>query len=176
MWVANVAQDPTDPNQDGKPAGTFQDALDAKTDAEWERGFLRKQRYWLACCSFCKLCCLSFWTFIPVMLVLIKDFRCEITGPGCLATTMCHGHDDGMSTLNQFVGLSIDQIQIVNFRGSVDIIADMNQTGLGGVSLQGDPVDMAGLACTCDVDLENPNNVGCRGQAPVGETDKVCMP
>ena len=171
-----MAQDPTDPNQDGKPAGTFQDALDAKTDAEWERGFLRKQRYWLACCSFCKLCCLSFWTFIPVMLVLIKDFRCEITGPGCLATTMCHGHDDGMSTLNQFVGLSIDQIQIVNFRGSVDIIADMNQTGLGGVSLQGDPVDMAGLACTCDVDLENSNNVGCRGQAPVGETDKVCMP
>ena len=42
--------------------------------------------------------------------------------------------------------------------------------------MQGDPVDMAGLACTCDVDLENPNNVGCRGQAPVGETDKVCMP
>jgi hypothetical protein len=38
---------------------TFKDALDAKSDAEWERGFLKKQRYWLACCSFCKLCCIS---------------------------------------------------------------------------------------------------------------------
>ena len=45
--------DATDPNapSDGR---TFKDALNAKTDAEWERGFLRKQRYWLACCSFCK--------------------------------------------------------------------------------------------------------------------------
>eukprot|EP01043_Picozoa_sp_COSAG02_P029732 COSAG02_NODE_1863_length_10608_cov_128.518508_8_plen_295_part_00 len=45
--------DPTDPNAptDGR---TFKDALEAKSDAEWERGFLRKQRYWLACCSFCK--------------------------------------------------------------------------------------------------------------------------
>lgn len=45
--------DSTNPNEptDGR---TFKDALDAKTDAEWERGFLRKQRYWLACCSFCK--------------------------------------------------------------------------------------------------------------------------
>lgn len=49
--------DPTNPDEptDGR---TFQDALDAKTDAEWERGFLRKQRYWLACCSFCK--CVSY--------------------------------------------------------------------------------------------------------------------
>lgn len=45
--------DPTDPDAptDGR---TFKDALDAKSDAEWERGFLKKQRYWLACCSFCK--------------------------------------------------------------------------------------------------------------------------
>ena len=60
------------------------------------------------------------------MLVMVTDWKCSEVGPGCL---MCN-QEVPTSSLDQFIGENLDVIQVVNFRGSIEIIQDMNYTGL----------------------------------------------
>eukprot|EP01048_Picozoa_sp_COSAG05_P021332 COSAG05_NODE_3894_length_1784_cov_1.566172_2_plen_113_part_00 len=56
---------------------TVEDALAAKSDAAWERGFLKTTRKRLICCSICKLHCFVTWCFVPYLAIFIIDNRCK---------------------------------------------------------------------------------------------------
>eukprot|EP01051_Picozoa_sp_SAG22_P014805 SAG22_NODE_1848_length_3446_cov_4.797132_3_plen_72_part_00 len=54
------------------------------------------QRKWLVCKWFCKLCCLSWWLFVPVLVMILVDGKCQWVdgvkddGSGELACMLCN--------------------------------------------------------------------------------------
>lgn len=94
------------------------------------------------------------------MIVMMTDFKCSEVGPDCL---MC-SKEIPTSSLDQFIAENLDVIQVVNFRGSIEIIQDMNYTGLADCTGEGIEEQCVGAtAWPCDVDVNIPGNEGAEG-------------
>jgi len=68
------------------------------------------------------------------------------------------------NSLDQFIAENLDVIHVVNFRGSIEIIQDMNYTGLGDCTGEGaEEQCSAATAWPCDVDVTLPGNERAEG-------------